>query len=200
MVPVGLKGLAFAALAAAIVSSLASMLNSTSTIFTMDIYRNYIEKNASQRKLVRVGRLTSFIALLVAVVAARPMLGGLDQAFQFIQEFTGMVTPAVCVIFIGGLFWKRATANAALWAAVLSIPVSWLFKILLPMVPFMNRMGYVAILLTFVYVGISYLETRHLKDIKELDVEKSLFHTGRTFNIASVVIIGILIFLYVTFW
>ena len=104
-VPVGVKGLAFAALAAAIVSSLASMLNSTSTIFTMDIYKKFINKNISETKMVNVGRITSFVALIIAVLTAKPLLGNLDQAFQYIQEFTGFVTPGVVVIFCFGLFW-----------------------------------------------------------------------------------------------
>ena len=126
-VPSGIKGIAFAALVAARVSSLASMLNSTATIFTMDIYRNYFEKDVSQTKLVKVGRLTSLAALVIAVVVAQPLLSGLDQAFQYIQEFTGFITPGVCAIFLLGLFWKRATPNAALWGAGLSIPLSFAF-------------------------------------------------------------------------
>ena len=106
-VPVGVKGLAFAALAAAIVSSLASMLNSTATIFTMDIYKKFINKKVSETKMVTVGRITSFTALVIAVLTARPLLGNLDQAFQYIQEFTGFVTPGVVIIFCFGLFWKK---------------------------------------------------------------------------------------------
>jgi SSS family solute:Na+ symporter len=111
--PAGLKGLAFAALAAAIVSSLASMLNSTSTIFTMDIYKQYINKNADDKTTVNVGRLSGGIALLIAVIMA-PLLGGIDQAFQFIQEYTGVVSPEILAVFILGLFWKKTTNKAAI--------------------------------------------------------------------------------------
>ena len=106
--PAGLKGLAFAALAAAIVSSLASMLNSTSTIFTMDIYKAYINPGADDRAMVRTGRISALLALVVACVMA-PLLGGIDQAFQFIQEYTGVVSPGILAVFILGLFWKKTT-------------------------------------------------------------------------------------------
>ena len=106
--PVGLKGLAFAALAAAIVSSLASMLNSTSTIFTMDIYKQLIDKNADDKKTVKVGRISAAVALIIGATMA-PLLGGIDQAFQFIQEYTGIVSPGILAVFILGLFWKKTT-------------------------------------------------------------------------------------------
>jgi solute:Na+ symporter, SSS family len=106
ILPTGLKGLAFAALTAAIVSSLASMANSTSTIFTMDIYRQYIDKNASETKQVRVGRLAAMVAFVVAAIVA-PALGSLDQAFQFIQEYTGFVSPGVFCHFLLWVFWKK---------------------------------------------------------------------------------------------
>ena len=106
--PTGFKGLAFAALAAAIVSSLASMLNSTATIFTMDIYKQYINPNADDRATVRMGRISAVVALAIASVMA-PLLGGIDQAFQFIQEYTGVVSPGILAVFILGLFWKKTT-------------------------------------------------------------------------------------------
>ena len=112
--PVGLKGVAFAALAAAIVSSLASMLNSTSTIFTMDVYKQLIDKDADDKKIVKVGRLSATIALIIGATMA-PLLGGIDQAFQFIQEYTGIVSPGILAVFLLGLFWKKTTNNGAIW-------------------------------------------------------------------------------------
>ncbi len=198
-VPAGIKGLAFAALAAAIVSSLASMLNSTATIFTMDIYKKFIQKSMNKTKMVTVGRITSFIALVIAVLTARPLLGNLDQAFQYIQEFTGFVTPGVCVIFLLGLFWRRATPNAALWSAILTIPVSFGFKFLTPQIPFLNRMGYVFLILLFFAVLISIFESKkpHPKSIK---LEKGIFHTGNAFNVGAIGILIILTVLYALFW
>jgi len=198
-VPSGLKGLAFAALAAAIVSSLASMLNSTATIFTMDIYTRLIKKDASETRKVRVGRLTSGIALVVAVLAARPLLGGLDQAFQFIQEFTGMITPGVLVIFALGMFWKRATANAAVWVAILTIPLGFFFKFVFPEIAFLDRMGYVCLLLSSVLVILSLLESKEVSP-KAIDIHKGLFYTGRAFNLGAIGICLILVFLYYIWW
>lgn len=145
--PVGIRGLAFAALVAAVVSSLASMLNSTSTIFTLDIYKDQINKDASEKKLVLVGRITAFVALVIAMFAAKPLLGGLDQAFQYIQEYTGFIYPGVVVVFGMGLLWKRATNRAALWTTIITIPLGILMKILLPDLPFIIRMGYVCMIL-----------------------------------------------------
>lgn len=126
--------MAFAALTAAIVSSLASMMNSISTIFTMDIYRSYFRKEAGQKELVHTGRWASFGSLLVAVLIA-PMLSGLDQAFQYIQEFTGFVSPGALSIFLAGFFYKRATANGALVAALGSFVFSFGMKFLFPGCP-----------------------------------------------------------------
>lgn len=113
-VPTGLKGLVLAALAAAIVSSLASMLNSTSTIFTMDIYKPYINRGASQTQLVNTGRITAAVALVIAGCMA-PLLGSIDQMFQYIQEYTGLVSPGILAVFIMGLFWKKATNKGAIY-------------------------------------------------------------------------------------
>ena len=120
--PVVVKGLSFAALAAAVISSLASMFNSTSTIFTMDIYKQFINKGASDKKLVSVGRLPSVAALILAVIAVYPIMGAADQAFQIIQEYSGFVYPGVVVIFGLGLLWKRASGAAAVVAPSVRSP------------------------------------------------------------------------------
>lgn len=197
-VPAGIKGLAFAALAAAIVSSLASMLNSTSTIFTMDIYKKFINKDVSDTKMVSVGRITSFVALVVAVLSAQPLLGNLDQAFQYIQEFTGFVTPGVVVIFCFGLFWKRITSNAALAVAILTIPLSFLFKILLPEIPFIDRMGLVFLMLALVAIIISYTD-KH-PQAKGLELKRSMFKTDVRFNVLAIFLSVIVMVLYLLFW
>ena len=151
--PVGIRGLAFAALVAAVVSSLASMLNSTSTIFTLDIYKDQINKNASEKKLVFVGRMSALVALIIAIIAAKPLLSGLDQAFQYIQEYTGFIYPGVVVVFGMGLLWKRATNRAALWTTIITLPAGIIMKFALPDLPFIIRMGYVCmILITFAVV------------------------------------------------
>lgn len=121
--PTGIKGLSFAALTAAIISSLASMFNSTSTLFTMDIYKKYINKSASDKQLVNTGRIVAVSALVIALVAVKPLLGGLDQAFQYIQEYSGFIYPGIITVFGLGLLWKRASSTAAVWTAILTIPM-----------------------------------------------------------------------------
>ena len=200
LLPAGIKGLAFAALTAAIVSSLASMLNSTSTIFTLDIYKPYINKTASEKKLVNVGRLTSLIALLIAICTAQPLLGNLDQAFQYIQEFTGFVSPGVCAIFLLGIFWKKMSPNAALWCAILTFVFSTLFKVFLPSLPFMDRMGIVFLILCVIAIIISYIDNKGKNDPKAITINKSIFHTSTSFNVWSIIITAIVAALYIIFW
>ena len=158
--PVGVKGLTFAALSAAIISSLASMLNSTSTLFTMDIYKKYIHPGATDKKLVNVGRITSLCALAIALVAVKPLLGSLDQAFQYIQEYCGFIYPGIIVVFGLGLLWKRSSARAAVWSAIIVIPLGVLFKIFLGNVPFQLRAGYIFIILFCFHVIMSLIDTK----------------------------------------
>jgi SSS family solute:Na+ symporter len=163
IVPVGVSGLSLAAIAAAAVSSISSLVNSTSTIFTIDIFKSYLNKNASEKQLVRTGRIAALIALLISTVVA-PELRTLDQAYQYIQEYTGYIYPGTFLIFFCGLFWRRASANAALWTAILTIPMGIAFKIINPEMPFILRIGYVFIVLSFVMVGISLLDKSHTAD------------------------------------
>ena len=158
--PTIIKGLSFAALAAAVISSLASMFNSTSTIFTMDIYKRFFNKNASEKKLVTVGRLTSVAALVLALIAVYPIMGGADQAFQVIQEYSGFVYPGIVVIFGLGLLWKRASGTAAVVAAIGTFFFSILFKFMLPDVPFLLRMGYVFACLVVLFFSISLMSKK----------------------------------------
>ena len=195
LLPVGLKGVAFAALTAAIVSSLASMMNSISTIFTMDIYRSYFRKEAGQVELVRVGRWASFLSLLVAVAIA-PLLSGLDQAFQYIQEFTGFVSPGALAIFLAGFFYPRATANGALAAALGSFVFSTGMKFLFPALPWMDRMGIVFLLCCglIVVLGSKKAAAGYTK------YAPALFHTGRVFNGLSLLVLAILVVFYWYWW
>lgn len=198
LLPSGMKGIAFAALAAAIVSSLASMLNSTSTIFTMDIYKAYIKKDASDSGLVTVGRITSAVALVIACIMA-PLLGGIDQAFQFIQEYTGLVSPGILSVFILGLLWKKTTNKAAIWGALLSIPIALGFKAF-PEIPWMNQMGLTALLTMLVIFIISHIDGKGEDDKKGIVFGKDLFKTSPTFNIASFAIMIVIAVLYGLFW
>ncbi|MDY6322959.1 MAG: sodium/sugar symporter [Succinivibrio sp.] len=197
--PTGFKGLVFAALAAAIVSSLASMLNSTATIFTMDIYRAYIDPRASELKLVNVGRLTAVVALVIAVFVA-PMLGVLDQAFQYIQEYTGLVSPGILAVFLCGLFWKHTTSKGAIVGVLASIPVALLLKFLPISMPFMDQMMYTCVLTiaTVVFVSLSTSE----KDDAEgsIVLTADTFKTSGGFAVAAYAVIIIVAALYAIFW
>ncbi|MDN5213078.1 sodium/sugar symporter [Fulvivirgaceae bacterium BMA12] len=207
-VPAGLKGLVLAALAAAIVSSLASMLNSTATIFTMDIYRPYFNKNATDKQTVTVGRITAAVALIIAVSIA-PLLRNLGQAFQFIQEYTGVVSPGILAVFITGLFWKRATNNAAIWGVICSVPIAMYFKIapegwsdaaIFLDLPFMDQMLYTSLLSIAIILVISHIEGKGRDDEKAIPLSGKLFETPPAFNISAVIIMILLVFLYAFFW
>jgi len=206
--PIGLKGVAFAALAAAIVSSLASMLNSTSTIFTMDIYKQYINKAANDKQTVNVGRISAAVALIIACIMA-PLLGGIDQAFQFIQEYTGIVSPGILAVFLLGLFWKKTTNKAAIVGALISIPIALYFKVapkgwsnasFFVDVPFMDQMAY-TLLSTMLIIGVySYIQHRGGDDEKGIPISKQLFKTAPLFSVGAFAIMLILVALYAVFW
>ena len=198
-IPIGLKGLVLAALAAAIVSSLASMLNSTSTIFTMDIYKPYINKQASQTQLVSIGRITAAIALVVAVLLA-PLLGGIDQMFQYIQEYTGLVSPGILAVFIMGLFWKKATNKGAIWGVLLSIPIALIFKILPLEMPFMDQMFYTCLITMAIIFMISLSTCPTDDDSKAIALTAEMFKTDKVFNICAYIICILLAVIYTVFF
>ena len=207
-VPTGIKGLILAALAAAIVSSLASMLNSTSTIFTMDIYKPLMNKKASEKQLVTVGRLSGVIALVIAIFIA-PVLGGIDQAFQFIQEWTGVVSPGILAIFMLGLFWKRTSAKSAVIGAFISIPIALFFKIapkgwstmsIFPDLPFMHQMAWTFTLTVIVMLVISHVNNNGGEDEKGIDINSETFKTNTQFNVIAFGVILTLVALYSIFW
>ena len=206
-IPVGIKGLILAALAAAIVSSCASMLNSTSTIFTMDIYKSHFNKNATDTQMVSVGRITAVVALIIAIIIA-PQLRNLEQAFIFIQEYTGVVSPGILAVFLMGLFYKKATNNAAIWGAILSIPIAMYFKVapkgwsdasIFVELPFMHQMGYTCLVTLALIAFISYLDGNK-DDSKGINLTKKLFATNNTFNIGAFSVVLITAFLYAMFW
>ena len=210
--PTGLKGVAVAALAAAIVSSLASMLNSTATIFTMDIYKQLINKEASESKTVNVGRLSAFVALIIASIMA-PLLGGIDQAFQFIQEYTGIVSPGILSVFVLGLFWKKTSNRGAIYGALTSIPIALFFKVgpkgwmtgsaleaVFPSLPFLDQMGFTAILSMLVIALVSIRENKENDDLKGISLDKDVFDTSPLYNTGSFALMIILAGLYAFFW
>lgn len=161
--PTGVKGLSFAALTAAIISSLASMCNSTSTLFTMDIYKKYINKTASDHRLVNIGRTSSIFALVITFFAVIPLMRDSEQAYQYIQEYSAFIYPGVITVFALGLFWKRASSSAAAWTALATIPLGILFRIWLPNVAFQFRAGYVFIVLFIVFIVISMISQQRIR-------------------------------------
>ena len=196
LLPVGMKGAAFAALIAAIVASLAGKANSIATIFSLDIYKRYFNKEASEAKLVQVGRITIVVSMLIAILVA-PQLRTLEQVYQFIQEYASFITPGAFSIFLLGMFWRRTTAAAALAGALLTIPLSALFKFFTPEIPFLDRLGWVFLMIMVLMVGISLLQK---KESKMVEIDAKLFRVEPAFVVGGMIICGILTALYTIFW
>jgi len=199
LLPVGFTGLVFAALIAAIVSSLASMMNSISTIFTMDIYSQFSKSEKTEEQLVTVGRVVSLSAIVIACIVARPLLGNFDQAFQYIQEFTGFFTPGVVAIFLLAIFWKKTTANGAIAAAIGSAVLSLGLKLYWPALPFIDRVGLVFVLC--VVTGVLVSRSGGAEDQPgAIDYKAVDTSTSQGFNLASLVIVLMLAGLYMAWW
>lgn len=198
LLPTGVLGLVFAALVAAIVASLASKINSVATIFTLDFYAKR-RPQASERQLVRVGRIAAAVAIAVAILTARPLIGGFDQGFQYIQEYTGFFTPGIVVIFVFGLFWKRSNEAGALAAAVGSFLLSIALKLLWPELPFVNRVGVVFVLAAALAVAVS-LATAPPAARDRIRHDGVSYATAPAWNMAALAVLAILIALYVAFW
>lgn len=174
----------------------------------MDIYRQYINKNASDKNTVNTGRISAGVALIVACIMA-PLLGGIDQAFQFIQEYTGIVSPGILAVFMLGLFWKKATNKGAIVGALVSIPIAMYFKVapngwstssLFVDVPFMDQMGYTVLLTMIVIILTSLMQNKGEEDPKGIQISKGLFKTSPTFNIGAFAVMLILVVVYALFW
>lgn len=206
LLPVGLKGVAFAALTAAIVASLAGKANSISTIFSLDIYKKYIRKDASEREIVSIGRWAVVISMVIAGLVA-PALKTLDQAYQFIQEYVGFISPGVLAIFLLGLFWKKTTSAAAMAGALLTIPVSTILKFLpaltdgaFPDFPFLDRMSITFVLILMVMISMSLVAPEKNKPAHVIEIDRKMFRVNPAFTIGSIIIVGILAALYTVFW
>ncbi|MNX41808.1 Sodium/glucose cotransporter [compost metagenome] len=208
LLPAGLKGVALAALTAAIVASLAGKANSISTIFSLDIYKKYFNKEASERKLVLTGRWVVVAAMFIAALVA-PALKSLDQAYQFIQEYVGFFSPGVLAIFLLGMFWKKTTASAGLAGALLTVPIAAVLKFLpvwtngaFPDYPFLDRMTIAFFLIVIMMVLISLLkpEPKLEHEAHKIEVDTAMFKVSSEFIIGSFIICGILVALYTVFW
>ena len=198
LLPNGLLGLTFAALIAAIVSSLASMSNSISTIFTMDIYKYFKNENVSQSNLIQVGRMTVIVSVLIATLVAQPLLGSFESIFQYIQNFTGYFSPGIVVIFLVALFWKKATSMSVLIAALISLIASILISINFPELPFIHRMTIVFILSALGCIVTTYIQG-YKDQIKAIDLSAVNFSTSKAFNLNTIIIIFTLVCIYVAF-
>jgi SSS family solute:Na+ symporter len=198
LLPPGVLGLVFAALVAAIVASLASKINSVATIFTLDFYAKR-HPQADERRLVRVGRIAAAVAIVVAILTARPLIGGFDQGFQYIQEYTGFFTPGIVVIFLFGLFWKRSNEAGALAAAVGSFVLSVALKLAWPELPFVNRVGVVFLLAAALAAGVS-LATAPPAARDRIRHDGVSYATAPAWNMAALAVLAILIALYAAFW
>jgi len=221
LLPVGLKGLSFAALTAAIVASLAGKANSIATIFTLDIYKTKLNVGADEKKLVNIGKLAIVAAMLIAVLVA-PFLGiGKKGGFQFIQEYTGFVSPGVFAMFILGFFWKKTTSNAALFATIGGFIFSIIFKFMPSFVnlaflnrfgfavpndngvyeiPFIDRMGFVFLICVIGMYCISMYETRKGIQTNGLEVDKTMFKMSPSFTVGMLIILSVVAALYTIFW
>jgi SSS family solute:Na+ symporter len=206
LLPPGLKGVAFAALTAAIVASLAGKANSISTIFSLDIYKKFFNKEASDRKMVLVGRWAVAVSMTIAAIVT-PALKSLDQAYQFIQEYVGFISPGVLAIFLLGFYWKRTTAAAAMAGALVTIPLSTVLKFLpvwtngaFPDYPFLDRMAIDFVVIVLLMIGISLSKPQTLANEQAIEVDTSMFKISTSFAIGSLLISGILIALYTVYW
>ncbi|MGQ7944292.1 sodium/sugar symporter [Flavobacterium sp. WC2509] len=225
LLPVGLKGLSFAALTAAIVASLAGKVNSISTIFTLDIFKKKIDVNASEKKMVQVGKITVFAAMLIAVLIA-PLLG-IDKkgGFEFIQEYTGFVSPGIFAMFILGFFWKKTSSNAAMFATIGGFVLSVIFKFLPNFmnleflsssgfatlveqkdkskayeIPFLDRMGFVFVICVLLMIFISLYDSKKGLRTKGLEIDTNMFKVSNGFAVGAMIIGGILVAFYSIFW
>jgi SSS family solute:Na+ symporter len=206
LLPAGLKGVAFAALTAAVVASLAGKANSISTIFSLDIYKKFFNKNATEKQMVGIGKWVVIVAMGIAALIA-PALKNLDQAYQFIQEYVGFISPGVLAIFLLGFFWKRTTAAAALTGSLLTIPVSTILKFLpvwtggaFPDYPFLDRMSITFGIIVVIMVVISLSKPYSLQTSHTIEIDKNDFRVSPAFVLGSVIIMGILAGLYTVFW
>ena len=197
LLPNGLLGLTFAALIAAIVSSLASMSNSISTIFTMDIYRYFKGGEDNQSSLIKVGRYSVIVSLFIATLIAKPLLGSFESIFQYIQNFTGYFSPGIVVIFLVALFWKKATSMSVLIAALISLFASVLISLIYPDLPFIHRMTIVFVLSAIGCWYTSYLQG-YKDQAKAIDLSSINFSTSKSFNFNTCVIVFVLAIIYIT--
>jgi len=225
--PAGLKGLSIAALTAAIVSSLAGKVNSISTIFTLDVYKKYIKKDADEQKMVWTGRVAVVASMIVAILFTWKDLLGISGSggFTFIQKYTGFISPGVFAMFILGMFWKRTTGAAAIAGLITGFGLSVFFNEFAPQImghetflytayptqalvngamttiwqiPFLTCMGLAFLFTMIVMIGISLGGPKI--NPKAFALDKSMFKVTPSTMVLIVITLAILMALYVKFW
>lgn len=225
LLPTGLKGLSFAALTAAIVASLAGKANSIATIFTLDIYKKAINPAATDKKLVVLGKWAVVVAMalgvIMSLVIGEQLMGEGKQGFQYIQEYTGFVSPGIFAMFILGFFWKKASSSAALFATIGGFVFSVIFKFLpyyanlafmapygfskmndkgVYEIPFIDRMGFVFLICVIGMYIISKIDAARGVTTNGLEIDASMFKTSRAFTAGALIVGGIIVALYSYFW
>jgi SSS family solute:Na+ symporter len=219
LLPSGLKGVAFAALTAAVVASLAGKANSIATIFTLDIYNKRFHPGASERKMVWVGRVSVVVAMALAVLIA-PLMG-IDKkgGFQYVQEYTGFVSPGILAMFLLGFFWRKTTSAAAMFATIGGLVFSVILKFLPTMmdlsflapigfavpnangvyeIPFIDRMF---IVFWVVVAGMALISTLGRSEkIKSLHIDSKWFRVDGTFAFGSALVCVTLAAIYGGWW
>ncbi|MDO6431847.1 sodium/solute symporter [Flavitalea sp. BT771] len=225
--PNGLKGLSIAALTAAIVSSLAGKVNSISTIFTLDIYKKYFNKEAGEQKMVWTGRITVVTAMIIAILFTwKDLLGiGGKGGFTFIQQYTGFISPGVFAMFILGMFWKRTTGAAAIAGLITGFVLCVFFNQFAPQVIGHETLLYTAFptqeevngALTTVWkipflicMGLAFLFTMLVMIVislggpkvnpKAFELDKTMFKVQPSTLVLIIITLVILMALYVKFW
>ncbi len=199
LMPEGLRGLVFAALIAAIVSSLASMMNSIATIFTMDVYRDFIARGRSETHYLLIGRIVALSAMVIALFLAQPFLGGMESAFQTIQEYTGFIAPGIVAVFLLGFFWSRTNKQGALALLISSVVFSILGKLLFPDLPFVLRIWLVFLTCVGVGIIVSVL-TEKPREGQSVDLKGLHFATSPAFNIIGALVTATLVAIYALLW
>lgn len=220
--PTGLRGLSMAALTAAIVASLAGKANSISTIYTLDIYRKYINKNSTEKNLVWIGRIVVVIALIIAIaVNWNDTLGiGGKGGFEFIQKYTGYISPAIFPVFLLGFFWKKTTSKAAIAGIVGGVLLAVLFDKFLPgiagnetllytayptgtgafEIPFLIQMGWVFFFTSLLIITVSLLDRKGRSQVHALEVDRSMYKVSPGILAMIIIVLGLIGILYIRFW
>jgi solute:Na+ symporter, SSS family len=198
--PSGIKGFVFAALIAAIVSSLAAIINSASTIFSIDIYKVHFKPQITEENLVKTGRISSVVIIAIAALIAS-LLTSIEQVFQFIQEYTGLVSPGITAMFLLGIFWKKTTAMAAWVAVLITLPVPLLLKWIFPSIPFLDNMAISFLIICSQMIIMTLVEKEQQSTTAKWDLPDGIFNNAdRLFKRFSIGVFIIICFLYIIFW